>query len=769
MPTGRSSWRATPSAAVPAREELIPLRVRLLDPEVTLEQDQPATIEIEVTNDLEVIDGVSAALVDEPGVSCSVAPALLPLFPDGTGRILLELRCAPTYRAGTHQLRVELHSAVGEGGARLETVSVVVPPRPGAVVSVDPPVRSARHRAEYRVRVENTGNTELEAALAASDPTRASRASFVRPQLRVGPGEGAWTAMRSTAKRRFLGNETSHQLTVLATAGELEVDTKAVFRQRPLVPRGARTVVILGTIVALWAAVFAVVLNRAFSKDPLTKQVPASFYAPISHKAGQAKLQSLGGSTVGLTAANAATPAGAVPKSGVVIGVGGTISGTVDAKSTGAGVGRISVEAVQDGPSGPTTVASAATTSKGTYSIQGLLPGSYKLLFEAQGYQSRWYPNAPSASGAKAVTVDALATTGNVNVVLQGQPGSITGMIDTGQKPAPPVTITVEAQQGSATAPVATVKSNAAGAYTIPNLATPGQYDLSFSAKGYQVASASDELRGGEALIANTITLSAGTGSISGTVLAGGSPLGGVSITAKANGQTYTSATPTTGPVGEFSLTGLPSPATYLLTFQKAGYGTRVIGEQLGPGQARSNQKVVLEGGAGDISGTVTSASGQDLGGATVTVDGGSAPVTTKTLTAGTVGAYSLSGLSTPGTYTLTFSLTGYQSQTVAVPLASSGSATNVNVKLPLAVGTITGTVTSSSGTPLTGVTVSATNGTKVTTTKSTSEPAGGFLLSGLSPGSYSITFSLSGYSDETYLVDLAPGASSTVHAELAG
>ena len=62
-----------------------------------------------------------------------------------------------------------------------------------------------------------------------------------------------------------------------------------------------------------------------------------------------------------------------------------------------------------------------------------------------------------------------------------------------------------------------------------------------------------------------------------------------------------------------------------------------------------------------------------------MTVNGGPS---TQTLTGGQVGLYQISGLPTPGDYTLSFSLAGFASETVAVPLVSNGSATGVNVTL---------------------------------------------------------------------------------------
>jgi Carboxypeptidase regulatory-like domain len=169
-----------------------------------------------------------------------------------------------------------------------------------------------------------------------------------------------------------------------------------------------------------------------------------------------------------------------------------------------------------------------------------------------------------------------------------------------------------------------------------------------------------------------------------------------------------------------------------------------------------------LAGGAGEVSGVVSVAGNAPMGGVTVSVAGGAKPITTQTLTAGAVGSYELAGLTTPGDYTVTFSLAGYISQTVAVSLASSGSATNVDATLPIATGAITGAVTSAAGAPLAGVSVSVTNGQNTQTTTTSTTPPGGYSLAGLAAGSYSVTYSLTGYSSITALVTLTAGQTAT-------
>ncbi len=741
------------------------MRARLLSESLALTPGRPARIDLEVVNDLEIIDGVQAAIEGAPGLTWQVSPASVPLFPEDSGRLTLELSAAPTFPAGDHEILVTVTSAAGGPPARLR-LPLNVAAAPGAALKIKPLVRSGRHRARYRVQIRNTGNTPLEMSLVGSDPNRQAPVRFERPVVSVGPGESALSAMSVSCRRHLFGGDISHQLSVVASTGALEADARAVFRQTPVIPRGVRTAFILVLIVALWAGIFATLLSRALAGDPLTKQVPASFYASLG-QANRAQLSSLGGARgpVGLAAASTAAPAGAVPKSGLVIGVGGSVAGTVEAASTGTGIGRINVEIFRAG-GGSVPVASAATAANGTYAVPGLLPGSYTVLFEAQGFRPVWYPAATSAAAARPVTVQALQTTARIDATIAGLPGTVTGLVDTGVSPSPPVTVTVQPEQGASSRPVATVRTNALGAYTIAGLPTPGTYDLSFTSPDFQLASATDVLSGGEHLIANTVVLSAADGSISGSVTAGKTPLGGVTITAQANGQTFTVATPTTGPVGEFSFVNLPSPATYLLTFTKAGYGTVIVGEQLGPGQNLAHLAVHLSGGAGDIAGVVSSSAGTPLGGATVSVDGVNPAVSTETLTAGAIGSYSLSGLATPATYTLTFSAPGHESRTIAVSLPSSGSAGAVDVRLPSALATITGRVVGPSGT-LAGVGISATDGTTVTTTTSTSQPAGGFLLSGLSPGSYAVTFTSPGLQPATYLVAVAPGQTRTLRVRL--
>ena len=89
-----------------------PMRATLETSAVTVAPGSPVRVAVEVTNTTEVIDGVRASLDVGEGLAVEYEPALLPLFPEGTGVITLTLTVTPTFPAGTHQGTVELSSTV---------------------------------------------------------------------------------------------------------------------------------------------------------------------------------------------------------------------------------------------------------------------------------------------------------------------------------------------------------------------------------------------------------------------------------------------------------------------------------------------------------------------------------------------------------------------------------------------------------------------------------------------------------------------------------
>jgi hypothetical protein len=728
------------------------MRATVALPHLKASPGRSFTITVDVVNSNDVIDGASARLVGLPGTRVSCDRGELALFPAGTGTLVLTVDLPRGFLAGLHQATVEVLSRVyGDQVARCD-IDVDVEPVTQGALQLLPATKSGHRRSSFTLVCDNEGNTPLELTLDGYDPERALRLHFEPAVLEVPPATTAEVVLKVRAGRQVLGSERPRPIMVVGTGSGLELDAKATYVQKPTIPRGVVTAAILAVIIGLWAAAFAVGIHKVLAEDPPTKSAPLSFFAVTP--SGAAKLAA---------ATSQDTPTGFIPKNEAPLGIGGTITGTVVTPGLPSGVGRITVQAIRVGDTSGDAV-TAATQADGTYQLAGLFPGTYDVSFSAPGYQTVWYAGSHSQGSAKAVLVSAQIETPNINATITGQPATIQGHLLTGETPAPPVTVTVLQNN----VPVgASVTSNSSGDYSVSGLASPATYTLAFTAKGFQQTDATVTVGGGQTVVANTVQMSAGAGEIDGTITDGTNPLGGVAVVATANGQTFTSASPTTGQVGHFALPNLPTPATYLLTFSDKGFGTQTVAVNLGPGQILANLQVAMVGGTGTISGMVTSSAGSALGGVTVTVGGASVPATTQTLTAGTVGAYSLSGLTTPGNYTVTFSLPGYASQTVGVSLDSNGLASAVNVTLTPVLCQLTGTVSNSSGTSLMGVAVSLTSGTAVHSTSTASIPAGSYGFTGLPAGTYSVTFSLSGYQNQTALVTLQAGQASVQNITL--
>src|SRR5690606_3882253 len=141
--------------------------------------------------------------------------------------------------------------------------------------------------------------------------------------------------------------------------------------------------------------------------------------------------------------------------------------------------------------------------------------------------------------------------------------------------------------------------------------------------------------------------------------------------------------TGTVGRVGSWSVEGLSTPGTYLVTASSPGLGDSSSLVTLAP-SGTSTVALTLAPGQAQVTGTV---SGRDalgelggLGGLQITAAGASAGTeierTTTTVTAGPVGTYVLPDLPVPGDYTVTVTGSGYLPVTRNLTLGDgSGSA----------------------------------------------------------------------------------------------
>ncbi len=304
------------------------------------------------------------------------------------------------------------------------------------------------------------------------------------------------------------------------------------------------------------------------------------------------------------------------------------------------------------------------------------------------------------------------------------------------------------------------------GFFTFPaQFASPGNYLVTFSKPGYATQKFVVAATG--APVNLNVTLIPGPGSISGLVIGPHGPLGGATVTVTDGTMTCSARTPTEGSVGKWSISGLTTPDTYLVTATAPGYGASTTLVNLAAGKTSSGVDLTVKAGVASIVGTVGSPRGP-VGGINVTATDGTVTQSVTTLTGGRdlgggiVGTYVIPNLSVQGPWTVTASGPGWISQTQRVSLskpavAKAGQVT-ANFQLSATTATVMGTVVSP-GDGLGGVGVVMTG--KLGTYKAltaTAPNSGSFALANVLPGHYVLLFSLFGYRSESVEVNLRAG-----------
>ena len=238
------------------------------------------------------------------------------------------------------------------------------------------------------------------------------------------------------------------------------------------------------------------------------------------------------------------------------------------------------------------------------------------------------------------------------------------------------------------------------------------------------------------------------TGSLSGVVVDKdtGSPLSNVSIAlVGSSSQTVASAAD-----GKFSIYNI-APGAYKLSLSQAGYATVQVSVDVAAGQLLNLGVVRLSAApnTATLKGTVKNIYGTPLANALIAVGANSA------LTDG-AGAYSITGIEA-GTRDVVASLSGYSTVTVSIAFGSGQNYVfSPTLQNPGGSTTLSGTVLDAdSGTPLVGATV------KIGSAAATTAAGGTFTLSNLSPGSFTLNVSATGYPPAAFSGVLMSGANS--------
>lgn len=703
------------------------MRADLLTPVVEAAPGVAVHLELEVLNNGTIIDEVTCALPGLAPDAYEQTPPSLRLFPGEHGRVDLFVHLPATYPAGRHVQAVQVQgSASGtsvQTEARLDVRPVVKP-----LLTVSPDILTGRKKARYEVTVGNAGNAPLDVTVQATDANQLLRLDLEQAVLHVPAGERLVTTLVARRRRRWFGPPVLHPIVVQIGHDREVVAREVQFRQKPRVPSGALTAAMLMVIVALWAVAVLFGVKAAMSEPPLTKLLPEKFAQGVDPTTLDVSL------------------------------VGSPLSGKVLNEVTGKPLPRVTVELFD--ADGRLTAASA-TKDDGSWEVPAVLPGAYKVRFHGEGLSERWYPAAADAAGAELVTVLPATPLGGLDIaVAGGSGGGMNGVVVTGDAQGVAVTVTVEPVDATEAARAGfprEVTASSGQPFTVPDLPSPANYRVRLAAPGFQTQELEQAVPAGATVQLNATRLLAAAGVVGGTVVdRAGTPLGEVAVSTKIAGEEVKVLTPTAGTVGQFRLTGLPTPGTYVLTLAKEGYSSEVVAVRLDAGQERLDVNVTLAAASGTVTGIVKTAGGTGIGGVTVTVVGDAAERSTTTFTNGTVGGYRLSGLPLPGRYSITFSLDGYRTETMQVTVARDQTEVSGDITLVPVLGRITGTVLDTGGRPVGGASIRLADGIQSRTTATATAPdaaVGTFDLPGLATGSYTLTVSAPGYRDQTLLV----------------
>ncbi|HKS23575.1 MAG TPA: carboxypeptidase regulatory-like domain-containing protein [Thermoanaerobaculia bacterium] len=255
-------------------------------------------------------------------------------------------------------------------------------------------------------------------------------------------------------------------------------------------------------------------------------------------------------------------------------------------------------------------------------------------------------------------------------------------------------------------------------------------------------------------------TVAAALGTFSGTVVtaATGAPVAGATVTVDG-----TLNSTTTDASGNFTLN--QPGGNYTMTVVKLGFlPETTTAFTLGLGANVAVGTVRLSVAPSTITGTVVSSLGGNVAGATVALSG-----TTATASTDALGRFII--IQPAGTYTATITAGGYVSATTASFTTLSGQTYPLGtITLTAIPATVSGTVTSSTGGPVAGATVTAIGGPSgarapgrfaaSSTNSTTTDASGNFTLS-LAAGTYSFTIAKTGFGTTT-TADVTLGAGTT-------
>lgn len=604
----------------------------------------------------------------------------------------------------------------------------------------EPAAATGRFRGRTVLHAVNRGGSAQ--TLRLHGEASALRVRLAEDQVVVQPGQELTIKAKASARPRLGRDERRSVVRFDAVADGPATHATFTFVQAGLMPAVGRKMIALVLLLGLWAGVLSggITMTRHLQVEGANAEGPGEQLARTDDGAAD----------------------------GAAGGADADGDGKVDAPADGVGGAAGAGGEDGDGAAGPTGVEISGTVKLHNESAEGVIVQLRPVSISADTTPT---PSAKPLGMGEGAATDAAARDSGA-----GPQNRIEASDAAAWSPAPPTVIRAAgdraagklwsealAEVPSALGELRTTTADADGAWGFAAVPSPGVYELLFAQAGYRSESyVVTTAEAGKPVLLD-VDLVPGDGALGGRVTGPGGPLGGVDVTITDGVVTYRTATATEGDVGSWSLPQVGTPARYLVTFSRRGFGTESLAVALATGASESSLSIALVPGVGSLAGTV-SHGGVPLGNVTVSATNGTVTRATTTLSEGAPGSFLLPQLPIPATYTVTVSRPGYLSQTLTVEL--KGATDAIDVVLVSSTAVISGVVTeapalgdpSGGGAGLAGVGIDVTNGTNTFKSTSTLTPAGHFELGGLPPGTYSVVFTRFEYVSASVLVTVAAG-----------
>jgi hypothetical protein len=621
----------------------------------------------------------------------SPAPVRTPPLAEGqTADVTLSLRPPAGTPAGSYGFIAIAQSIEDSPGVAPITVeaeaALAVGDAAALSLEVLPTEPAAVRTKRLRILLTNRGTTPLSLQLSVT-PAAGLDVWLREKDVDLAAGESAEVRARATtSRRRWIGQARRMPFVVTAQGHTVPVRLNSVFVSQPVFNRTLTRLIAAVVVVAVWASVALVGLDLISQR---------------AHKKETASLTQL-----------------EIKKGDKGNGKNGNGGGSGGNGSGGNGSGGSGGSGKRGGGSGG---GAQSTGSRLNGTVTGSAPGGVTVSIR---------PTSLIDEALQGVTFVNTSET----IALGNEVGKLSASsIDLGH----PRTDSVVRRTTSAND----------GSFAFAGIKAPGYYLVQLDKHGYQSAKFIINAQIGQKLPTLTVPLVAGKGSLSGTVRdTHGHLLGGAHVVLTNGAVTLATNTPGTGDVGHWSIGGLSTPGTYLITASRDGYDVESAIVTLAA-KGSAVQPITLKPGLESVVGTIADGNGNGVAGATITATKGtlSRSVTSVSGTTGSgspVGSYVLPALPI-GDYNVTVSAPGFAPQTLQVSLNGKASSVRGDAQLTSATAIFAGAIDDSSLLPVgplngsAGLVLQGDNGTYKTMSVSST---GKFTFTGVAPGDYVLT-----------------------------